>query len=111
MKKFFNIKNLYIKVLVIIFVIYVVSVLINQQSKLNNYKEAQAYYQQKIDEAQTYQESLKALKDNINLKGYKTTASSKILENLEVFSCFLHKIGEQIKLFKILWALIFFRWR
>ena len=43
MKKFFNIKNLYIKVLVIIFVIYVVSVLINQQSKLNNYKEAQAY--------------------------------------------------------------------
>ena len=49
MKKFFNIKNLYIKVLVIIFVIYVVSVLINQQSKLNNYKEAQAYYQQKIE--------------------------------------------------------------
>ena len=70
MKKFFNIKNLYIKVLVIIFVIYVVSVLINQQSKLNNYKEAQAYYQQKIDEAQTYQESLKALKDNINSPEY-----------------------------------------
>lgn len=70
MKKFFNIKNLYIKVLVIIFVIYVVSVLISQQSKLNNYKEAHAYYQQKIDEAQTYQESLKALKDNINSPEY-----------------------------------------
>lgn len=70
MKKLFNIKNLYIKVLVIIFVIYVVSVLINQQSKLNNYKEAQAYYQQKIDEAQAYQDSLKALKDNINSPEY-----------------------------------------
>lgn len=69
-EKIFNVKNLYIKVLVIIFVIYVVSVLINQQSKLNNYKEAQAYYQQKIDDAQTYQESLKALKDNINSPEY-----------------------------------------
>lgn len=70
MKKRFNIKNLYIKVLVIVFVIYVFSVLINQQSKLNNYKESQAYYQEKTDEAQENQESLKALKENINSPEY-----------------------------------------
>lgn len=70
MKKRFNIKNLYIKVLVIVFVIYVFSVLINQQSKLNNYKESQAYYQEKTDEAQENQKSLKALKENINSPEY-----------------------------------------
>lgn len=70
MKKFFNLKNLYIKVLVIIFAIYVISVLINQQTKLNSYKESQAYYQQKTEESKQYQESLKALKDNINSPEY-----------------------------------------
>lgn len=70
MKKLFNVKNLYIKVLVIIFCIYVVSVLVNQQSRLNGYKESQAYYQEKADEAQKYQEDLKALKENINSPEY-----------------------------------------
>ncbi|MBP3464225.1 MAG: septum formation initiator family protein [Clostridia bacterium] len=70
MKKFFNLKNLYIKVLVIIFAIYVISVLISQQTKLNSYKESQAYYQQKTEESKQYQESLKALKDNINSPEY-----------------------------------------
>lgn len=70
MKKIFNIKNLYIKVLVIIFCIYFVSVLINQQTKLNAYKESQAYYQEKTDEAEQYQESLKALKENIDSPEY-----------------------------------------
>lgn len=70
MKKIFNIKNLYIKILVIIFVIYVVSVLVSQQGKLNAYKESQAYYQEKTDEAREYQESLKALKENINSPEY-----------------------------------------
>lgn len=70
MKKFLGIKNLYIKVLVIIFCIYFVSVLINQQTKLNTYKQSQAYYSEKAEEAQQYQESLKALKENINSPEY-----------------------------------------
>ena len=70
MKKLFNIKKLYIKILVIIFGIYVISVLINQQSKLNGYKESQAYYQEKANEAKKYQEELKALKENINSPEY-----------------------------------------
>ena len=69
-KKFLGMNNLYIKVLVIIFCIYVISVMINQQTKLNNYKESQAYYQKKTDEAKQYQESLKALKENINSPEY-----------------------------------------
>lgn len=70
MKKFLNMKNLYIKVLVIIFCIYFVSVLVNQQTKLNAYSESQAYYKEKTDEAEQYQESLKALKENINSPEY-----------------------------------------
>ena len=70
MKNFLSIKNLYIKVLVIIFCIYFVSVLINQQNKLNAYKQSQAYYTEKTNEAQQYQESLKALKENINSPEY-----------------------------------------
>lgn len=70
MKKIFNIKKLYIKILVIMFGIYVVSVLINQQAKLNGYKESQAYYQEKAEQATEYQEELKALKENINSPEY-----------------------------------------
>ena len=70
MKKFFNIKNLYIKLLVIIFCIYIVSVLINQQTKLNSYKQSQAYNKKKTEEAEQYQESLKSLKENIDSPEY-----------------------------------------
>ena len=70
MKKIFNIKNLYIKLLVIIFCIYIVSVLISQQTKLNSYKQSQAYYMEKTEEAEQYQESLKSLKENIDSPEY-----------------------------------------
>ena len=70
MKKLFNIKKLYIKILVIIFGIYVISVLINQQAKLNGYKESQAYYKKKAEQATEYHEELKALKENINSPAY-----------------------------------------
>ena len=70
MKKFFNIKNLYIKLLFIIFCIYVVSVLISQQAKLNSYKQSQSYYQEKTMQAEQYQESLKSLKENIDSPEY-----------------------------------------
>lgn len=82
MKKIFNMKNLYIKVLVIIFVIYVISVFISQQTKLNAYKESQAYYQEKTDEAEEYQASLKALKENINSPEYIEKLAR---ENLEMY--------------------------
>ena len=49
---------------------YFVSVLVNQQTKLNAYSESQAYYKEKTDEAEQYQESLKALKENINSPEY-----------------------------------------
>ena len=65
MKKLFNIKKLYIKILVIIFGIYVISVLINQQAKLNGYKESQTYYQKKAEQATEYQEEL------INMLGFE----------------------------------------
>ena len=70
MKKIFNIKNLYIKILVILFFVWFVSILISQQSKLNSYKKTQAYYQDKTTEAQEYQENSKSLKENINSPEY-----------------------------------------
>ncbi|MBR3133236.1 MAG: septum formation initiator family protein [Clostridia bacterium] len=70
MKKVFNAKKLYIKLLIILFVAYFVSTLISQQSKINSYKESQSYYQSKIEEAEDYQESLSALKENVNSKEY-----------------------------------------
>ena len=80
MKKFFNMKNLYIKVLVIFFGIYVFAVLISQQAKLNSYKESQAYYQEKTDESKEYQESLRALKENINSPEYIEELAREKLE-------------------------------
>ena len=70
MKKIFNLKNLYIKILVIIFCIYIVSVLINQQTKLKSYKQSQAYYEEKTQDAKQYQESLKSLKENVDSPEY-----------------------------------------
>ena len=70
MKKVFKAKKLYIKLLIILFVVYFISTMISQQSKLNSYKQSQAYYNDKIDEANEYQESLYALKENVNSKEY-----------------------------------------
>ncbi len=70
MKKLFNIKNLYIKILAIVFFVYAITIFINQQTKINAYKETQAYYQEKTDEAVEYQDSLKSLKENIDSPEY-----------------------------------------
>ena len=70
MKKIFNLKNLYIKILVIIFCIYIVYVLINQQTILKSYKQSQAYYEEKTQDAKQYQESLKSLKENVDSPEY-----------------------------------------
>ena len=70
MKKVFNAKKLYIKLLIILAIAYFISTIISQQSKINSYKESQAYYNEKIKEAEDYRESLSSLKENVNSKEY-----------------------------------------
>ena len=70
MKKKFNYKKIFIKILVVLFIVYVISVIVNQQDKLNSYKQSQAYYEEKYSQEVAHQEELKALKENINSPEY-----------------------------------------
>ena len=40
MKKSFNYKKLFVRILIILFIVYFISVMVNQQDKLNTYKQA-----------------------------------------------------------------------
>lgn len=70
MKKNFNYKKLFVRILIILFIVYFISVMVNQQDKLNTYKQSQAYYETKYSEEVARQEELKALKDNIDTPEY-----------------------------------------
>lgn len=70
MKKSFNYKKLFVRILIILFIVYFISVMVNQQDKLNTYKQSQAYYETKYSEEVARQEELKALKDNIDTPEY-----------------------------------------
>ena len=70
MKKKFNYKKIFIKILVVLVIVYVISVIVNQQDKLNSYKQSQAYYEEKYSQEVARQEELKALKENINSPEY-----------------------------------------
>ncbi len=70
MKRSFNYKKLFVRILIILFIVYFISVMVNQQDKLNTYKQSQAYYETKYSEEVARQEELKALKDNIDTPEY-----------------------------------------
>ena len=70
MKKSFNYKKLFVRILIILFIVYFISVMVNQQDKLNTYKQSQAYYETKYSQEVARQEELKALKDNIDTPEY-----------------------------------------
>lgn len=67
------IKNLFKKLCIITFLIYVTVVFIGQQQTLASYNSQQDYYMEKIDEAKTYNETLVATKDNLDSKEYIET--------------------------------------
>ena len=69
MKKI-NIKKLYKRLLLLIFLIYVIYTFIVQQQTLNAYKTEQNKYNTEIEEAQEQQEELLKTKDNINSNEY-----------------------------------------
>lgn len=69
MKNFLK-KNLIKKLCLIAFIIYVMAVFINQQQTLNSYESQKEFYSLKIDEAEEYNTTLLATKENLESDEY-----------------------------------------
>lgn len=70
MKNLLKSKKWYKKILLLIIIGYVAVIFLDQQNTLNSYKAAQEYNAQKLEEEKEYQESLIAMKENINSSEY-----------------------------------------
>lgn len=82
MKNFLKTK-LIRKIFLIGFIIYVAVVFFNQQQTLNSYKSQKEYYSLKIEEAEQYNETLLATRDNLDSKEYIEAISR---EKLDMYS-------------------------
>ena len=82
MKNFLK-KNLIKKICLIGFIIYVAIIFINQQQTLNSYTAQKKYYNSKISEAEQYNKTLIATKDNLDSKEYIESISR---EKLDMYS-------------------------
>lgn len=77
------INNLFKKICIIAFIIYVTIVFINQQQTLASYNSQKDYYSEKIAEAEKYNKTLIATKDNLETKEYIETICR---EKLDMYS-------------------------
>ena len=77
------INSLFKKICIIIFIIYVAVVFINQQQTLASYNSQKDYYSEKISEAEEYNQTLIATKDNLESKEYMETICR---EKLDMYS-------------------------
>lgn len=64
------IKKIYKKILFVVIGFYVVSIFVSQQQTLNTYKKEIHQFEGQIEEAQEAQDSLIAMKDNVNSPKY-----------------------------------------
>lgn len=69
MKKL-SFKKIYKRLLILVFMIYVIYTFIMQQQTLNAYKAEESKYNQEIEKAKEEQEKLVATKNNINSNEY-----------------------------------------
>ena len=81
MKKVF-INNLFKKICILVFIIYIAVVFISQQQTLASYSSQKDYYLEKILEAEKYNQTLIATKDNLESKEYIETICR---EKLDIF--------------------------
>lgn len=72
MRKILN-KNLIKKICLIGFIIYAIIIFTNQQQTLNSYKSQKEYYSLKIQEAEEYNSTLLATKENLESDQYIET--------------------------------------
>lgn len=80
-KKLIN--NLFKKVSIIVFIIYVAIIFFNQQQTLASYNSQKNYYSQKISEAKKYNETLESTKESLNSDEYIETICR---EKLDMYS-------------------------
>ena len=69
MKKFLKI-NLIKKLCLIVFLIYISVIFVNQQQTLNSYESQKGFYAMQIQEAEEYNETLLATKENLESAEY-----------------------------------------
>jgi len=82
MKKFLKI-NFIKKICLMIFLIYIAVVFVNQQQTLNSYKSQKDYYAVQIEEAEDYNQTLLATKENLESAEYIEAISR---EKLDMYS-------------------------
>lgn len=70
MKSKSKMKNFIKKILILMILIYVSYIFLCQQRSLNSYAAGQEYYSNQIEEQKEYQDSLTALKENVNSPEY-----------------------------------------
>ena len=69
MKKIITTKKVYILIF-IIFIIYAMSILVNQQIKLNSYAKQKAYYQNELEDRKEKNKELENMQKNVNSPEY-----------------------------------------
>ena len=82
MKKFLK-TNLIKKICLMIFLIYISVIFVNQQQTLNSYEAQKEYYFAQIEEAEEYNQTLLATKENLESAEYIETISR---EKLDMYS-------------------------
>ena len=82
MKNFLK-TNLIKKICLIVFIIYISVVFVNQQQTLNSYESQKDYYAIQIQEAEEYNETLLATKENLESAEYIEAISR---EKLDMYS-------------------------
>lgn len=78
--KIFKSFNFYKKLLFAGILVYVVCILLNQQTTLGTYKNREEYYEQQIRNEQNENEQLSALKENVDSKEYIEEIAREKLE-------------------------------
>lgn len=81
--KIFLKKKLIKKLCLIVFMIYVTVIFVNQQQTLNSYQAQKEYYAMQIEQAEEYNETLLATKDNLESDEYIESISR---EKLNMYS-------------------------
>lgn len=70
MKRNYKFKKLFKRLFFALLIVYVASIFLNQQKTLNSYRNNNDYYVKQIAEETEYQQTLMAMKDNINSPEY-----------------------------------------
>lgn len=80
MKNLFKSKKFYIKLLILLAILYAISVFYNQQIKMNSYSKEIEYYNSHIEDLNKKHEELVETKENVNSPEYIEEAARERLE-------------------------------